>query len=49
MKKKHEVPIDDPIAFLDAAAKKIGQNPVDILWDDTFFERDIDMTLTYAC
>jgi len=44
-KKKHEVPINDPITSLTVAAKEIGQDHMDILWDDTFIERDIDMSL----
>jgi len=44
-KKKHEVLIDDLIASLAAAVREIGQNPMDISWDDMFFEINTNMSL----
>jgi len=37
--------IDDPIASLSTVVREIGRNPMDIPWDDTFFEINTDIPL----
>jgi len=44
-KKKHELPIDDPISSLSIVAKQIGREPLDVPWDDTFFETNPELPL----
>ena len=36
-KKKHEVPVDNPIASLAVLARQIGPEPFEVPWNDTFF------------
>ena len=44
-KRKHEVPIDDPITSLAVVARQISRDPLEVLWDDTFFEINTDLPL----
>ena len=45
LEKKHEVPVDDHIAFLALAARQIGQDPFEVPWDDTFFQINTKLPL----
>ncbi|XP_068490397.1 uncharacterized protein [Phaseolus vulgaris] len=44
-KKKHEVPVDDPIASLALGARQIGHDPFEVPWDDTFFQINTELPL----
>ena len=44
-KKKHEVPVDAPIASLALVARQIGQDPFEVPWDDTFFQINTELPL----
>jgi len=41
----HEVSIDDPIASLAVVANQIGRDPLEVPWDDTFFEINTELPL----
>ncbi|KAK7327227.1 hypothetical protein VNO80_31592 [Phaseolus coccineus] len=44
-KKKQEVPLDDLIASLAIVARQIGRDPLEVPWDDTFFETNPELPL----